>query len=315
MGFCVALAVKPDLSDEDKPFQCSECLKRFTREDNGKVHIKRAHGGIGTIHFYQGQEEDENTPMIPVTMSIRSTRSTHTVDSESVETEQESKRKRPKRASSQQLPSVELNPILPKPMQITFESPTKVRVIEWISPMEFYVQLESMEADFHKMMSDIQKNQNENKTIREKVPINSLVLVYEHKDKNLIKRAKVIGYSEKCDSYRVQFIDFGTKYVCKLLNMYELNKQFTVLPPLAICCTFDKVILNKSIPEIREKVRLLINSTPCICTFLASEDDLFIVDIDIDRDDFIINVKNLLICDEFITNESNNSSNEKAVNR
>lgn len=69
--------MKPDLSDEDKPFQCSECTKRFTREDNGKVHIKRAHGGYGTI-----------------------------VSKECVETEEELKRKRPKRALSQQLPSV-----------------------------------------------------------------------------------------------------------------------------------------------------------------------------------------------------------------
>ncbi|XP_055320902.1 maternal protein tudor isoform X2 [Sitodiplosis mosellana] len=193
---------------------------------------------------------------------------------------------------------VGFNPTLPDSIPIPLNSITKVNVVEWHSPLEFYVQLKSMDSKCDDMMYQIQKYYRKRAPIQHKVAVGSLVLV-RHKADNVIKRAKVIEYNEQRDKYRVQFIDYGAKVVCQLSNMYELEKSFIKLPAMAICCTFGNVILNKPVLEVHEKVHPYIDGIDEFeCTVVANVHDKLTIELIANG----INLKDLLMRDQFLTN-------------
>lgn len=172
-----------------------------------------------------------------------------------------------------------------------------MNLVDWFSPLEFHVQLKSIDAKCDEMMYQIQKYYRKRPTIQKKVPIGSLVIV-RHKAENVLKRARIIDYNEARDKYRVQFIDYGSKALCQLGDIFEMEKSFTRLSELAIHCTFGDFLLNKPIPEIQQKVHNIINNAGDIeCTFVGKDHDKNTVDM-------IVNGKNLkaiLIEEKFLT--------------
>lgn len=193
---------------------------------------------------------------------------------------------------------VGFNPTLPDAIPVPLNSTTKVNVVEWRSPLEFYVQLKSMDGKCDEMMHQIQKFYRKRASIQSNVPIGSLVLV-RHRGDNVIKRAKVIDYNEQRDKYRVQFIDYGNKALCQLSDMYEMERSFTQLPAMAICCTFGNVILQKSVLDVAEKMHPHIESNNEFeCTVVANVHDKLTIELIGNG----INLKDLLIRDQFLTN-------------
>lgn len=195
---------------------------------------------------------------------------------------------------------VGLHPTLPDAIPVPLNSTTKVNIVEWISPMEFYVQLKSMNSKCDDMMFRIQKFYRKRTPIQTKVPIGSLVLVRHKMDDNVIKRAKVVDYNAQREKYRVKFIDFGHKGICQLTDMYELEKSFIQLPEMAICCTFGDMILNKSAAEIQEKLQPFFNddADEFECNVVDNVNDKLTIEL-IARG---INLKELLIREELLIN-------------
>lgn len=171
-------------------------------------------------------------------------------------------------------------------------------IVEWRSPLEFYVQLKSMDSKCDEMMFQIQKFYRKRSTIQSKVPIGSLVMV-RHRADSVIKRAKIIDYNDKLDKYRVQFIDYGSKALCLSSEMYEFEKSFIQLPAMAIYCTFGDVILNKSVLEIDEKVHSLIKGIEEFeCTVVGNVNGKLIIDLIANGN----NLKDILLREQFLTN-------------
>lgn len=173
-----------------------------------------------------------------------------------------------------------------------------MNLVDWRSPLEFYVQLKSTDAKFDEMMYQIQKYYRKRATVQKKVPIDSLVMV-RHKADSVIKRARIVDYNEPRDKYRVQFIDYGAKALCQSTDMFEMEKSFIRLPVLAIRCTLGDVILNKSVLEVHNKVHNIINNVEDIeCTFVGKDHEKNTVDMIVNGK----NLKNTLIQDKLLTN-------------
>ncbi|XP_031616520.1 maternal protein tudor isoform X2 [Contarinia nasturtii] len=209
---------------------------------------------------------------------------------------------------------VGFNAVLPDAIPVPLNSSTKVNIVDWRSPLEFYVQLKSMDNRCDDMMNQIQRYYKKRATIQTKVPIGALVLV-RHKADDIIKRAKVLEYNEPRDKYRVQFIDYGSKCICQTSDMYEIEKSFTILPAMAMRCTFGNVTLNKSILEIHDKVhRHIETSNEIECTVIAQEQNIHTVDLIVKRSaDLAVNLKNTLIQEKYISNLFKDMSLERLI--
>lgn len=197
---------------------------------------------------------------------------------------------------------VGFNVILPDAIPIPLKSNIKVNIVDWRSPFEFYVQLKSMESKCDEMMKQIQRYYKNRATIQTKVPVGALILV-RHKVDDVIKRGKVIEYNEQRDKYRMQCIDFGVKCICQTSDMYEMEKSFTLLPAMAMRCTFGKnYILNKTIRDIHDKVyRLIENANEIECEVTDQEQNNHTVHLIVKGKDGDVSLCNRLIDEKFLT--------------
>lgn len=193
---------------------------------------------------------------------------------------------------------VGFNPILPDAIPVPLNSTTKMVFVLWQSPFEFYMQLKSMESKCDEMMRQIQQYYRKRAPIQQqKVPIGGLVLV-RHRDDKVIKRARIIDYNEARDKYRVQFIDFGGKAICQLSDMFELEKSFTRLPALAICCTIEpSAILGKTSDAVHDKVSPFFDAAANVeCKMILTESHQNTVEVHVNG----ANLRELLIRDNLL---------------
>lgn len=193
---------------------------------------------------------------------------------------------------------VGFNPTIPDAIPFPLNSSSKMNFVYWNSPFEFFMQLKSMESKCEEMMHQIQQYYRKRAAIQQKVSIGSLVIV-RHKEDRVIKRARVIDYNQARDKYRVQFIDYGNKAVCGLSDMHEMEKSFTRLPAMAICCSLEPTVLNKSSMEIQEKVLpILENAVNIECKMIQQDPEKGTVEVHVDG----TNLKDLLIRDMLLIN-------------
>lgn len=163
---------------------------------------------------------------------------------------------------------------------------TRVTVLLWISPHEFYVQLKSCESDCDEMMNKIQLFYKDRKSTKNRPNIGDIVIVRHRKD-NSFKRAKILNFNSVLDKYRVQFIDFGTKSTCQFDDIYDLEKSFIRLSPMAIWCSLQHVVKNVTREEIEMKIDQYINEKQNIqCVFLSTVGDITFVELNIEGRDF-----------------------------
>lgn len=114
------------------------------------------------------------------------------------------------------------------------------------------------------------------------VPIGAVVVVRQKSD-STFKRAKIVDYNADMKKYRAQMIDFGNKVVCAQSELFELEKSFTKLPPLAINCSLINVIRNRSREEILNSIdRYVDASKPMSCEFVETNDEVTFVKFSID---------------------------------
>lgn len=143
---------------------------------------------------------------------------------------------------------VGFNATLPDP-SIPLGSSANVVLQQWLSPFDFYVTLKSFEAPLDDMMRQLQRFYTNRRPVTTKPSVGALVIVWHQADE-AFKRAKIVDYSAPRDKFKVHLIDFGGRAICLPTDIYELERSFARLAPLAVHCTFDNVVLNQPAKEL-----------------------------------------------------------------
>lgn len=155
-------------------------------------------------------------------------------------------------------------------------------MVTWLTPHLFYVQMKSFEEECDAMMKRLQTFYQKRPAITQQVPIGSIVVVRQKSD-GTFKRAKIVDYNPQLLKYRAQSIDYGNKVVCAQNELFELEKSFTKLPPLAISCSLIDVIRNTSREEILKLIDRYVGPTKSMsCEFVQRQDDVTLVKFSID---------------------------------
>lgn len=197
---------------------------------------------------------------------------------------------------------VGLNPVLPDQL-IPANSTARVCITSWESPFKFYIQLRSLEADCAEMLIQLEKFYRNRSPVQQRPPIGSLVVFYNKKDQNF-QRGQIVDYNEARNKYKVRSIDFGNMAIYQQTDLYEFEQSFVRMFPIAICCTFGNVIMNKPKQEIVEKIesydqiRQANQSNQIECEFGCTKDGKTQVEILIDGK----SLRELLVEDQQIVN-------------
>lgn len=132
------------------------------------------------------------------------------------------------------------------------------------------------------MMQRLQAFYQKRPIISQQVPIGSIVVARQKSD-NTFKRAKVIDYNADLKKYRMQSIDYGNKFLCMQNELFELEKSFIKLPPLAISCSLIDVIRNHSREETLKLIDRYVDGCKSMsCEFVESNDEVTFVQFSID---------------------------------
>lgn len=218
----------------------------------------------------------------------------------------------PTETAAQPKPKAEFvgfNPTLPDPL-IPSGAATKVQIVSWDSPFKFNVQLKSVEESCDEMMHQLQQFYNRNASaVTKKLAVGSFV-VARHKSDQTFKRGKIVDYNAARNKYKIQSIDYGGTAVYQPGEIFELEKSFIRLAPLAICCTLKDILLQKSPLEIQQKIDSYFSDknagVECECEFGTLKNDQAVVEITINGE----NLKELMIRDQLIVNLPKGMSTE-----
>lgn len=146
------------------------------------------------------------------------------------------------------------------------------------------------------MMNQMQRFYKTQNAVKSKPCIGALVIVL-HQSDQLFKRGKITEYSEVRDKYKVHLIDFGYRAISRLTDIYEVEKSFTQLSPLAIRCTFDNILLNCSTEIIKNSIDSYINGKSLSADFVRPVSGRTVVRINIDR----TSLQELMLRDKLLT--------------
>lgn len=138
---------------------------------------------------------------------------------------------------------------------------------------------------------------NRSSTYETPTTIGSYVIV-KNKNDNIFYRCKIFDYNEKLQKYKIHFIDIGNKSICTLNDIFDVEKQFTKLPIMAIRCGLPNVIVNceqNDVVKCIDKYQLENNNI--LCEFQITNNDITFVELFIDGN----KLTNLLINDGIIT--------------
>lgn len=155
-------------------------------------------------------------------------------------------------------------------------------MITWLTPQLFYVQMKSYEEECDAMIERMQSFYAKRPAIAQQVP-NGAIVVARQKSSNLLKRAKIVDYNTLLKKYRAKSIDSGESYVCLQGDLFELEKSFTKLPPLATGCRLIDVIRNHSREDILKAIdRYIEQSKSMSCEFIETIGDVTSVKFNLD---------------------------------
>lgn len=155
-----------------------------------------------------------------------------------------------------------------------------------------------METKCDEMMFQLQQYYRKRAHFSQKVPIGALVLVRHRRDQ-IIKRAKIIDYNEARQKYRVWFIDYGQRDICQQDDIFEMERSFTRLPAMAICCTLDGILLKKPEQEIQNQVFAILGTGPDVeCQFNRRIQNKIVVEMNVNGH----SIKDTMIRDNLLIN-------------
>lgn len=146
------------------------------------------------------------------------------------------------------------------------------------------------------MMCRIQIFYKKRSPIKQKPSVGAFVIVRNKVGEYL--RAKITDYSSEREKFRVQMIDYGYKAICQLNDIFELEKSIIELSAMAIPCSFDGVILQRSTKEIHQTVEPYVQSEiPIACEFIDTINGKTFVEMKINNS----NLKEQMIRDGLLT--------------
>lgn len=177
---------------------------------------------------------------------------------------------------------------LPEPL-IPINARSKITLVQWISPYEFYIHLKSYESDFDIMMKQIQIFYGKRSATKVQPKTDDTIIIYDSRER-VYKRGQVIDYNTQLNKYRVHMIDYGNKIICETNEIYDLEQSFVRLPPLAIWCSLRDIIMNCLPAEIT--ITKYIDPTKKIhCDFINTADGITFVELEVNdvnlRDTFV----------------------------
>lgn len=147
------------------------------------------------------------------------------------------------------------------------------------------------------MMERLQSFYAKRPAIVQQVPIGAIV-VARQKSGNVFKRAKIVDYNTVLKKYRAQSLEFGDTFVCLQGDLFELEKSFTKLPPLASGCGLIDVIRNHSREDILKTINRYIDQCKSMsCEFVKTIGDVTSVKFSLDSMD----LKTKMIEEGFLT--------------
>ncbi|XP_044737384.1 maternal protein tudor-like isoform X2 [Chrysoperla carnea] len=112
-------------------------------------------------------------------------------------------------------------------------------MISWFyNPKHFYIQITSMESQFRKMMTDIQKIYKSRSPVQDAVPAGSSVIAHFSED-NLLYRATILDF--RLDKYKVRYVDYGNTNFVDKNKIFQVEKQFMELPVQSVVCTLQDI--------------------------------------------------------------------------
>lgn len=146
-------------------------------------------------------------------------------------------------------------------------------------------------------MRQMQRFYGNRKPVTVKPSVGALVIVWHQVDK-AFKRGQIIDYSASREKFKVHLIDFGGRLVCPPTDIYELEKSFTRLSPLAIQCTFENVLLNRSAKEINDALsEYCPDQSVLSADFIRSMNERTVVSVQVNNK----NLMDLMIRDKLLT--------------
>lgn len=187
---------------------------------------------------------------------------------------------------------VGFNPKLPETL-IPLKTTANVIIRRWNSPFEFYVVLKSLESKFEDMLERIQQFYRKRSPVKKKPSVGAFVIASKE---GCFQRGKIIDYSPEREKFRIQNIDYGNKFVCVLNDIFELEKSFIELSAMAIHCSFDGIILQRSIKEIQKKTEPYVQMESIACEFIDTINGKTFVEMKINNS----NLKELMIRDDLL---------------
>lgn len=185
---------------------------------------------------------------------------------------------------------------LPDPL-IPLNARSLVTIVLWVSPHEFYVHLRSHADQFDEMMKQMQLFYKGRASAKQRPAIGNLCIINDRKERTL-KRCRVVDFNQQLGKYRVQSLDYGNKIVCEPSDVFDVEKTFTRLPPLAIRCSLPHIVANYTAAEIVERIDKYIEPTRKIqCEFIMSVDGVTYVELEVDR----VNLKQTLVAESIVS--------------
>lgn len=146
------------------------------------------------------------------------------------------------------------------------------------------------------MMNQMQRFYKSQNAVKSKPCIGALVIVL-HQSDQVFKRGKITEYSEIHNKYKVHLIDFGCRAISRLTDIYEVEKSFAQLAPLAIHCTFDNILLNSSTEIIKNSIDSYINGKAISADFVRPMSGRTVVCVNVNT----TSLQELMIHDKLLT--------------
>lgn len=175
-------------------------------------------------------------------------------------------------------------------------------LIRWITPGEFYVQLQSHANDFEKM-SDAMQIFYERLALKANSGfVDDIVVVFD-KERLKYVRGQIVRFDLECKpmAHIIKLLDYGNEIICHDYEMILLDKSFRTLPAIAIQCSMHGVVMNFDREDTKARMKHFINVDALEkieCTFVKRNDTFIFVEI-FAKDG--TNVKDSLISDNVLS--------------
>lgn len=154
-------------------------------------------------------------------------------------------------------------------------------LVHWVSPYEFYVQLNSFKDSFKTMTKEAQTFYND----RFPEPFNcysdNLVAVFDEKRQEYI-RGRIVSTNDDFLHATVKSLDYGDEIVCRKEHLHKLVLDFVTLPPMAIKCSLRGISQKHPTDDITEYATEFVVPLQIECEFIRTVEDTSYVEVLVD---------------------------------